>query len=662
MDAQSQLQRELQRSRQETKDAIDARDQYVDEMSELAENMELITLDKEMAEEKSDTLQLELEASRERCEELQLDLDILKAEMQNKSGNVVAGSVTGSEGITSYEYKQLEQQNTRLRDTLVRLRDLSAHEKHEIQKIAKELETKKSEVIELQRTKKKLSAKIDELKAQVVDLQEQVDAALGAEEMVEQLGEKKMELEDKVKLLEEEVAELEALEEVHEQLVESNHELELDLREELDMTLAAKRDVIRELDPAMETVLDHDQTIVKFRELVQKLNNQYAELRDRAATNEPVKQNAIAEAIDFKQVFAESKAYTRAIDLQLRQIELKQSNEHVRLLTAFVPETFLARGSDNDAVLVILLVSWIVFKVGIIVGQAKERFQTVDIIDRNAVVQGHAVQETLLKAGASLPEMIAQEKVIDGVVELLKANQLDENSSTDNLEKCVTFFNAMYSVLLANDNLTNEVQLVRDYTASITACCDALATDSASMQALLQSGDEAGESGQLLQYVIDSSSTMKQQLKLIKRRLPQDDNVIKSGLSSKTLSNLKQANEQPGEVVFISSKLVLQTIPLGGEIKHDDRSPTVLRLRGGAPNYSLLDNVQKFEQLREMEERLRKVHMVKNIEPIPPTLRDSFLALTALQQADLMIDVQQRLIQFTKARPHSGKELGHQKT
>lgn len=86
MDAQSQLQRELQRSRQETKDAIDARDQYVEEMSELAENMELITLDKEMAEEKADTLQLELEASKERCEELQLDLDILKAEMQNKTG------------------------------------------------------------------------------------------------------------------------------------------------------------------------------------------------------------------------------------------------------------------------------------------------------------------------------------------------------------------------------------------------------------------------------------------------------------------------------------------------------------------------------------------------------------------------------------------------
>lgn len=46
-----------------------------------------------------------------------------------------------------------------------------------------------------------------------------------------------------VKLLEEEIRELEALEEVHEQLVESNHELEMDLREELDMAQAARREV-----------------------------------------------------------------------------------------------------------------------------------------------------------------------------------------------------------------------------------------------------------------------------------------------------------------------------------------------------------------------------------------------------------------------------------
>lgn len=168
MDAQSHLQRELQRSRQETKDAIDGKNQYVDEMSELAENVEMITLDKEMAEEKADTLQLELEAAKERCEELQLDLDILKAEMQNKTsgggGGGVGGGVTATgvaiDSTASYEFKQLEKQNVRLRETLVRLRDLSAHEKHEIQKLTKELDTKKSEVAELQRTKEKLSSKV----------------------------------------------------------------------------------------------------------------------------------------------------------------------------------------------------------------------------------------------------------------------------------------------------------------------------------------------------------------------------------------------------------------------------------------------------------------------------------------------------------------------
>lgn len=199
MDAQSQLQRELQRARQETKDAIDEKNRHAEEMSELAENAELITLDKEMAEEKADFLNQELEGAKERIEELTLDLQIIKAEMDTQMGTVDMNSSQVTIGADkSYEIKQLTLQNDRLRETLVRLRDLSAHDKHEIQKISKELETKISEVNELQQTKEKLSIKIDELEMQLIDLHEQVDAALGADEMVEQLAEKKMELDDKV--------------------------------------------------------------------------------------------------------------------------------------------------------------------------------------------------------------------------------------------------------------------------------------------------------------------------------------------------------------------------------------------------------------------------------------------------------------------------------
>lgn len=596
MDAQSSLQRELQRAKQEAKDAVEARDRHQEEMSELAESVELITLDKEMAEEKADTLQLELEQAKEKIEELTLDLEILKTEMQGKTVIKTDGT---TESISSYEFKQLEQQNTRLRETLVRMRDYSAQEKHEVQKLQKELEMKKSEVQELQRTKEKLSTRVDELEAQFVELQEQVDAALGAEEMVELLADKKMELEDRVKQLEEEVAELEALEEVHEQLVEQNHELELDLREELDMAHAAKREATREKDAALETVHDRDQTILKFRELVQRLNDQVQDLRDKLNTESrsSTREHGISE-IDFKQMFADAKAHTRAIDLQLRQIELTEVNEHIKYLLAYMPETFMARGGDHDAILLILLVSRIVFKAGIIVTQVRDRFGSVALIDRNAIMQGHAVHQyafrsrllyfihtlqlimhqflfglssctpdVLLKVGSTLPEMIAQEKIIDGIVEMLKSNQLDENSSTDNLEKCVSFFNALYSVHLASEGLTNESQIVRDCTASILMACDSIETDSAIIRGLVQSGDETSESGLLLQFIIQTSESIRQQLKLIKRRLPQDVSVTKCNLSPNTLQNLRATVENFSKLLslmHLSAKHVIAYVTSEG--------------------------------------------------------------------------------------------------
>ncbi|XP_017135220.1 dynactin subunit 1 [Drosophila miranda] len=599
MAAQASLQKELQRAKQETKDAIEAKERHAQEMAELSDSVEMITLDKEMAEEKADTLQLELESSKERIEELQVDLELLRSEMQNKAestiGNIAAdGTTTG--GLSTYEFKQLEQQNIRLKDTLVRLRDLSAHDKHDIQKLSKELEMKRSEVAELERTKEKLSAKIDELEATVADLQEQVDAALGAEEMVEQLAERKMELEDKLKLLEEEISQLEALEEVHEQLVESNHELELDLREELDLAHGAKKDVLRERDAAIETIYDRDQTITKFRELVQKLNEQLTELRERTSSNEDKSLQdpslkLATETIDYKQMFAESKAYTRAIDVQLRQIELSQANEHVHMLTAFMPESFMNRGGDHDSILVILLISRIVFKCGIVVSQTRERFPAVEAVTREAVTQGHAVQQytfkcrlmhyihnlqcalhqilyglnscqpdTLLRAGSSLPEMVAQEKIVDGIIELLKSNQLDENSTTDNIEKCVAFFNAMNSVLLAGEQLLNEIQMIRDCVASLGAACESILNDTAIAKVIIQEAGATSDSMLLIQYLNEQMESIRQQVKLIKRRLPSDQHVIKCGLSQHKVDAMRALAQNISRIMSAMHQATRQSL------------------------------------------------------------------------------------------------------
>ena len=70
-----------------------------------------------------------------------------------------------------------------------------------------------------------------------------VDAALGAEEMVQQLADSKLNLEERVKDLEEAVADLEALQDMNEQLQEGSRELEIELREEVDLANFATREV-----------------------------------------------------------------------------------------------------------------------------------------------------------------------------------------------------------------------------------------------------------------------------------------------------------------------------------------------------------------------------------------------------------------------------------
>jgi dynactin 1 len=52
IELQTYLQRELQHAKQEAREAVEARNTQAKEMSDLAETVEMATLDKEMAEEK----------------------------------------------------------------------------------------------------------------------------------------------------------------------------------------------------------------------------------------------------------------------------------------------------------------------------------------------------------------------------------------------------------------------------------------------------------------------------------------------------------------------------------------------------------------------------------------------------------------------------------
>lgn len=56
----------------------------MEEMSDTADAIEMATLDKEMAEERAESLQVEVDSLKEKVEELSMDLEILRHEISEK--------------------------------------------------------------------------------------------------------------------------------------------------------------------------------------------------------------------------------------------------------------------------------------------------------------------------------------------------------------------------------------------------------------------------------------------------------------------------------------------------------------------------------------------------------------------------------------------------
>ena len=65
----------------------------------------------------AETLQVELDQAREKIEELTVDLELLKAQMSETDGGSGSADLSSA---TEFKVKQLEQQNARLHETIVR--------------------------------------------------------------------------------------------------------------------------------------------------------------------------------------------------------------------------------------------------------------------------------------------------------------------------------------------------------------------------------------------------------------------------------------------------------------------------------------------------------------------------------------------------------------
>jgi len=566
-ESNTDLQRQLQAAKKEFSELQQEFEIYKEEMADVTETVEMATLDKEMAEEKAEGLQVELDSLKEKNEELSLDLELLRSEISEK----------GSDGVAaSFEIKQFEMQNERMKEALVKLRDMLNMEKQDRQRSDKQLEKQEVELGSLRKDKERLQAQTSEYEKELIDLKEQVDAALGAEEMVEQLTERNLALEDQIKEVEEEKNDLEALNDMNDELQENARATELELREEVDMKSIKMLELQRKLDANSETFADYDSTLGKFRELVSNLQDQLRASKQAESESAVKVETPTVELMDFKTKFAETKAYAKTIDMELRKLDVHLLNTHIKLLLSFMPDAFMGRGGDCDAIGILMMIPRIISKCDLLASQLKEKFEVTEKLERDAVLKTHrgeqcsfahhlililnALQAVMrqyqsaldncssdlfLKVGTLQPEMAAHEKSVDYFIDLLRKDQLDESVSVDLLEKSVHFFQQLYSVHLSSEKVDCTF-MMGDNIKIVLSACDAVTTEISRLKILLLPGQEQSEFSILMKDLDTCNTDTRTCARKIKRRLPQEGSStpLKYGkeIQDLLIDSVKQVN------------------------------------------------------------------------------------------------------------------------
>lgn len=331
--------------------------------------MELLLVDKEVAEEQSEHYKLELESQRAMLEELRLENEVLRMENTEFESNVTA------EERSSDNWMALQKKNELYYQAIVTLHDKLEEQKEntsaEIKGLKQDLEEFDNVKQEFQIAKEKLL----EVEERSEHLREQLDNALGAEDMIEKLSEETAMQSDTIAALRENIRDLEELKEISDEL-EVNH---LEHEKELEKIIEAKESTIFKLTQQIadqnKDVDDMEYTIGRFKELVTNLQKDLEDMEASSAMNEAESEQINSksrELLDLNQKLQINAAKTQAktIELELERMQAAEAKLHLEIVTLFLPESY---NEDKNSVQALLKFMQMGVKTDLLAMFVKER-------------------------------------------------------------------------------------------------------------------------------------------------------------------------------------------------------------------------------------------------------------------------------------------------
>lgn len=438
--------------------------------------MEMAALDREMAEETAEAFKHECEALRSKMEELQLEVEVLREENEEFS------QVTSPEERSSHGWLQMEKTNERLREALIRLRDMTQQQETDLRGQIKELEDDLEEYSAVRSDYEATKEKLLVAETNVDDLKQQLETALGAEEMIEELADKNMRYQEEINELKAAIEDLESLKEISDELEYTHIETEKQLQEEIDYRDGVFNEQSRKIAQQDEVIEDLEYTLSRFRELVTNLQADLEDMRasqqisEAEATDLTTRSRAMMD-LNMKLQASVSKAQTKSIDLELNRMEAEEAMQHLSIVKLYLPEYY---EGEKNSVLALLRFKRVSFKANIMNSTVRERISEQSFISSHEeIFYAHEASEHLLWISAicdrfvnfisacspeefsnikvALFEMEPVERTLNFWVENLKKNEVTMRKFTVELQRSIALL-----VHLAETILPSNPQMLAD--------------------------------------------------------------------------------------------------------------------------------------------------------------------------------------------------------
>ena len=427
-----------------------------DQQADIDAAMEMATLDREMAEETAEALKTELDALRQKTEELELEVEILREE------NSELGKEMSPEERTSQGWIQMERSNERMREALLRLRDVKEENEAELKHQVKELEIDVKELSPFRNMYQDAKERLAQSEATIEDLRQQLETALGAEEMIEELTEKNLALNERIEELKIVIEDLESLKELNDELEVNHIETEKQMQEEIDYKELIFQEQVRKSGIQDETIEDLEYTVSRFRDLVTNLQSDLEDMRasqqiTETEANELSSRSRAMLDLNMRLQVSATKAQVKAIDLELERLQAQQSAEHLNIVQLFLPETFK---TERESVSAYLRIKRVGFKASLLHTFVKERlnspavsgheediFASCDILDKLTWISAMCERfsqfvyscslEEFERLGSAYYDLDPVERALNTWIDGLKRDELKEQQCAAELQRYV---------------------------------------------------------------------------------------------------------------------------------------------------------------------------------------------------------------------------------